>query len=88
MATLLTVLALVAVAGLTPMKTVEPFVIRVDNSTGVVDVVPVLKGKAPSAGSGDALLRHAVRDRRASATCGSLAESGLRDRWARITRRR
>ena len=33
-ATLLTVLALVAVAGLTPMKTVEPFVIRVDNSTG------------------------------------------------------
>ena len=45
-ATLLTVLALVAVAGLTPMKTVEPFVIRVDNSTGVVDVVPVLRGQA------------------------------------------
>ena len=45
-ATLLTVLALVAVAGLTPMKTVEPFVIRVDNSTGIVDVVPVLTGKA------------------------------------------
>ena len=45
-AMLVTVLALVAVAGLTPMKTVEPFVIRVDNSTGIVDVVPVLMGKA------------------------------------------
>ena len=40
-ATLLTVLALVAVSGLTPFKTVEPFVIRVDDATGVVDVVPV-----------------------------------------------
>ncbi|MEF0941619.1 virB8 family protein [Rhizobium sp. BR 362] len=28
-----------AVAGLTPLKTVEPFVVRVDNSTGIVDVV-------------------------------------------------
>ena len=28
-----------SVAGLTPLKTVEPFVIRVDNSTGIVDVV-------------------------------------------------
>ncbi len=45
-ATLLTVLALVAVAGLTPMKTVEPFVIRVDNATGIVDVVPMITGKA------------------------------------------
>jgi type IV secretion system protein VirB8 len=45
-ATLVTVLAMVAVAGLTPMKTVEPFVIRVDNATGVVDVVPALAGKA------------------------------------------
>jgi type IV secretion system protein VirB8 len=45
-ATLVAVLAMVAVAGLTPMKTVEPFVIRVDNATGVVDVVPVLAGKA------------------------------------------
>ena len=43
---LLTVLALVAVAGLTPLKTVEPFLIRVDHSTGIVDVVPVLKGRA------------------------------------------
>jgi type IV secretion system protein VirB8 len=43
---LLTILALVAVAGLTPLKTVEPFLIRVDHSTGIVDVVPVLKGRA------------------------------------------
>src|SRR5690606_17552395 len=31
-----------AVAGLTPLKTVEPFVVRVDNSTGIVDVVSAL----------------------------------------------
>jgi len=38
--------AIGAVAGLTPFKTVEPFVIRVDNSTGIVDVVPQYHGKA------------------------------------------
>jgi type IV secretion system protein VirB8 len=27
-----------------PLKQVEPFVIRVDNSTGIVDVVPVYTG--------------------------------------------
>jgi type IV secretion system protein VirB8 len=32
---------------LMPLKRVEPFVIRVDNSTGVVDVVPVYAGGAP-----------------------------------------
>lgn len=31
-----------AVAALTPLKTVQPFVIRVDNSTGIVDVVSAL----------------------------------------------
>ncbi|SFU15950.1 type IV secretion system protein VirB8 [Mesorhizobium sp. YR577] len=31
-----------AVAALTPLKTVEPFVVRVDNSTGIVDVVSAL----------------------------------------------
>jgi type IV secretion system protein VirB8 len=31
---------------LTPLKGVEPFVIRVDNSTGIVDVVPVYDGRA------------------------------------------
>ncbi|ALE03007.1 virB8 family protein [Bartonella ancashensis] len=32
-----------AVIALTPLKTVEPFVIRVDNSTGIVDTVSALK---------------------------------------------
>jgi type IV secretion system protein VirB8 len=31
---------------LTPLKQVEPFVVRVDNTTGVVDVVPVYTGRA------------------------------------------
>jgi type IV secretion system protein VirB8 len=35
-----------AVAGLTPLKTVEPFVVRVDNSTGIVDVVSALTSTA------------------------------------------
>lgn len=36
----------VALAVLMPLKRVEPYVIRVDNSTGVVDVVPVYAGHA------------------------------------------
>ncbi|HEY6451664.1 MAG TPA: VirB8/TrbF family protein [Steroidobacteraceae bacterium] len=32
---------------LMPLKRVDPFVIRVDSSTGVVDVVPVYSGTAP-----------------------------------------
>jgi type IV secretion system protein VirB8 len=35
-----------ALALLMPLKTVEPFVIRVDNSTGIVDVVPIYAGGA------------------------------------------
>src|SRR3984885_12656511 len=35
----------VAILALMPLKRVEPFVIRVDNSTGLVDVVPVYVGK-------------------------------------------
>jgi len=38
-----------AIWALTPLKTVEPFVIRVDNTTGVVDVVPRYEGGAPIA---------------------------------------
>ena len=38
--------AVFAVAGLTPLKTVEPFVVRVDNSTGIVDVVSALTSTA------------------------------------------
>lgn len=36
----------VALAVLMPLKRVEPFVVRVDNSTGIVDVVPVYSGEA------------------------------------------
>ncbi|APG88064.1 type IV secretion system protein VirB8 (plasmid) [Sinorhizobium americanum CCGM7] len=43
---LLAVFLAVAVLALTPLKTVEPFVVRVDNSTGIVDVVSAL-GSAP-----------------------------------------
>lgn len=32
-----------ALAALTPLKTVEPFVVRVDNSTGIVDVLSALE---------------------------------------------
>jgi type IV secretion system protein VirB8 len=32
---------------LMPLKGVEPFVVRVDNTTGVVDVVPIYAGRAP-----------------------------------------
>jgi type IV secretion system protein VirB8 len=38
--------AIAAIVGLTPLKTTEPYVIRIDNSTGIVDVVPVYKGEA------------------------------------------
>lgn len=33
-----------AIALLTPLKTVSPFVVRVDNTTGIVDVVPAYAG--------------------------------------------
>lgn len=42
-ASILAGVALFAVAGLTPLKTVQPFVVRVDNSTGIVDVVSALE---------------------------------------------
>jgi len=38
--------AAVSLVLLMPLKRVEPFVVRVDNSTGIVDVVPVYDGKA------------------------------------------
>ena len=40
----LTVIAITALMMLMPLKRVEPFVIRVDSSTGIVDVVPVFAG--------------------------------------------
>src|ERR1700732_1833680 len=42
----LTAIAITALLLLMPLKRVEPFVIRVDNSTGIVDVVPVYAGRA------------------------------------------
>ena len=39
--------ATVALALLLPLKRVDPFVIRVDNTTGIVDVVPVYTGQGP-----------------------------------------
>lgn len=35
-----------AIALMMPLKTVEPYVIRVDNSTGIVDIVPMYAGHA------------------------------------------
>lgn len=39
-------LSVAALFALVPLKKVEPFVIRVDNTTGLVDVAPVYVGKA------------------------------------------
>ena len=44
---LATVALALALMLLTPLKHVEPFVIRVDSTTGLVDVVPVYAGNAP-----------------------------------------
>src|SRR5689334_17092202 len=44
-AAVLLVLALGALFALMPLKTVKPFVVRVDNATGVVDVVPEYEAK-------------------------------------------
>jgi type IV secretion system protein VirB8 len=44
-ASLLAGTAIVALMLLTPLKRVDPFVVRVDSTTGVVDVVPVYAGE-------------------------------------------
>ncbi|MDK4605446.1 type IV secretion system protein, partial [Kingella kingae] len=46
----LTGLAVGAVLGLTPLKTVQPFVIRVDNNTGATDIVTTMKKQEKSYG--------------------------------------
>lgn len=46
-ASLLATVAVGAVAALAPLKTTVPFVIRVDRSTGAVDVVSALKSRRP-----------------------------------------
>ncbi len=45
LATALLALSILTLMLLMPLKHVEPFVIRVDNTTGVVDVVPVFAGR-------------------------------------------
>ncbi|MEO8017850.1 MAG: VirB8/TrbF family protein [Pseudomonadota bacterium] len=40
----LTLVAILTLMMLMPLKRVEPFVIRVDNATGIVDVVPAFVG--------------------------------------------
>lgn len=44
----ITVISIVAVAMLTPLKSVQPFVIRVDNNTGLTDTVSVMKQRQDS----------------------------------------
>ncbi|MGE5564986.1 MAG: virB8 family protein [Parcubacteria group bacterium] len=46
-ASLVAGVAVGAVATLAPLKTVEPFVVRVDRSTGAVDVMSALKAERP-----------------------------------------
>ncbi len=47
LATALLALSILTLLVLMPLKHVEPFLIRVDNTTGVVDVVPVFAGREP-----------------------------------------
>jgi type IV secretion system protein VirB8 len=49
-ASALAVVSVGAVAALAPLKTVEPFVIRVDNATGIVDAVSALKDTSSTYG--------------------------------------
>lgn len=55
----LAALALLALVSLMPLKTVEPFVIRVDNTTGITDVVPVYVGKGDVA---EVVTRHLLNN--------------------------
>src|SRR5688572_16009900 len=45
-ACVLAAMAVFALLMLMPLKRVDPFVIRVDNATGIVDVVPTFVGRA------------------------------------------
>lgn len=58
-ATVASVIATSAVLALTPLKRVEPYLIRVDRSTGVVDVVPAYTGREPLP---EAVTRHLVME--------------------------
>jgi type IV secretion system protein VirB8 len=54
---LLATVAVGAVAALAPLKTVEPFVVRVDRATGAVDVMSALKSEKPL-GYDEAVTKH------------------------------
>ncbi|MCR6580360.1 virB8 family protein [Campylobacter insulaenigrae] len=41
----ITIISIIAVVLLVPLKTIEPYVIRVDNSTGMVDILTILDEK-------------------------------------------
>jgi len=58
-AALLAVASAAALATLAPLKRVEPFVVRVDASTGIVDVVPTYVGTADLP---EAVTRHLVTE--------------------------
>jgi type IV secretion system protein VirB8 len=85
--------AMGAVMMLTPLKSVEPFVIRVDNTTGLVDVVPIYTG---TAGLQETVTRYLlwhyvfVCERFNFATaesdyqeCGAFNSAALNQQWAR-----
>jgi type IV secretion system protein VirB8 len=73
-AVIVTMLAVAAMLVLTPLKTVVPYVIRVDNSTGIVDVVPTDAGTVPAAEAVTRyLISHYVSAR--ERYVGALAES-------------
>jgi type IV secretion system protein VirB8 len=55
----LATLSILALALLVPLKHVEPFVIRVDNTTGITDVVPVYAGKGEIA---EVVTRHLLHN--------------------------
>jgi type IV secretion system protein VirB8 len=54
------VMGALALVSLMPLKRVEPFVVRVDNSTGIVDVVPEYAGQEPTEAVTRYLLSHYV----------------------------
>ncbi len=96
-ASALATVAVGAVAALTPLKTVQPFVIRVDNTTGVVDVVPALAGAATES---QAVTRYLLsqyvitRERYVAAlaetdyeTVGAMQGASLNQAWAALWNR-
>lgn len=57
---IIALISVVAVSLLTPLKTVEPYVIRVDNTTGMVDIITTLNEEQIS--SNEALDKHFIAE--------------------------